>query len=161
MVVYTLQYRHLRSDAKRKVMTLRDRYATTVEKFLTLYAAGLDNGEARMHTSCLSSTNLHIAAQDVHRNAIQHSSQPLSEWKVEAPLLVNEDGFIAPSHLAAFFQDNADSFELPILTDKKLCQVRYVEFKLQEDVASPTWHHSVIGFVVPVPKHHHANTFHA
>jgi len=31
----------------------------------------------------------------------------------------------------------------------------------QDDVASPTWHHSVIGFVVPVPKPHHANTFHA
>jgi len=142
-------------------MTLLDRYAATAETFLTLYTTAVDKGEARMHTSCLSSTKLHIAAQDTHRNAIQHSYQPLSEWTVEAPLLVNEEGFIAPSRLAAFFQDNADSFELPILTDKKLCQVRYVEFKLQEDVASPTWHHSVIGFVVPVPKHHHANTFHA
>ena len=131
-------------------MTLRDRYTSTTVTFLTLYAAALDKGEARIHTSCLSSTKLHITPQDKGRNSIQHSSQPLSEWKVNDALLVNEDGFINPSHLAAFFEDNADSIEMPPLTDEALGQVRYVEFQLQDEEASPAWHHSVIGFVVPV-----------
>lgn len=92
------------------------------------------------------------------------------EWLAPIPTTIGVQGgnptagqrgrVIAPSHHAAFFQDNADTFELPILTDKKLCQIRYVEFKLQEDVASSTWHHSVIGFVFPAPKPHHATNFH-
>lgn len=69
---------------------------------------------------------------------------------MDGALLVNEDGFIDPSHLAAFFEDNADSIEMPKLTDKALGHVCYVEFQLQDEEASPAWHHSVIGFVVPV-----------
>ena len=131
-------------------MTKRERYATTVARYLEEFQKAIERNEVGIHEVYVSDTVFEIHVRNEHGDIMKSATQSISIWEGVDELTFNAQGHITNESVSAFFRNNADFMGLQFLSDSQLERAHKVEFVVGDKMVSGEWDDFVLSISITI-----------